>query len=248
MSRRKTKTHEENLARVRNNQRIHRKRVKEYIAELELQLKELREILVRKEEMITELNLQVAQAEEKVLQIAALKETRKCYDPSDVLAPIFQESMEAVTPTESEPTESIQEKKDTLSVDTASNLPPISHPANSSSCGAENKPPTSPEREDSCCPIKTTSLSASNPTTDSLSYTETLSLTNPNLPIPTPLESTTPCSKAYVLIDQQNFRGLDVDTIYALLAQGFRSGRKSGEGCRVENGMLLGVLDFISGV
>ncbi|KAF2712696.1 hypothetical protein K504DRAFT_371809 [Pleomassaria siparia CBS 279.74] len=66
-------------------------------------------------------------------------------------------------------------------------------------------------------------------------------------PLPSPNESTTLCSQAYMLISQQNFRGIDPATIRLWLRQGYRRARRSGEGCTVENGVLMGVLDFISG-
>ncbi|EOA86540.1 uncharacterized protein SETTUDRAFT_170982 [Exserohilum turcica Et28A] len=67
-------------------------------------------------------------------------------------------------------------------------------------------------------------------------------------PPPAPTESTTLCAQAYVMIRQQNFRNLDPDTIRLWLAQGLRRAQREGEGCRVENGALLRLLDFISGL
>ncbi|KAF2006441.1 hypothetical protein P154DRAFT_518047 [Amniculicola lignicola CBS 123094] len=67
-------------------------------------------------------------------------------------------------------------------------------------------------------------------------------------PAPAPTESTTLCTQAYILIEQQNFRGIDATTIRVWLDKGFRRARERGEGCSVENGALLRVLDFISGV
>jgi hypothetical protein len=67
-------------------------------------------------------------------------------------------------------------------------------------------------------------------------------------PAPSPLESTTLCSQAYVLIQQQNFRGIDALTIRTWLYQGFRRAQRKGEGCRVENTALMSLLDFISGL
>lgn len=67
-------------------------------------------------------------------------------------------------------------------------------------------------------------------------------------PAPAPTESTTLCARAYVLIAQQNFRGIDAGTIRLWLYQGYRRARREGEGCRVENGALFRLLDYISGV
>jgi hypothetical protein len=67
-------------------------------------------------------------------------------------------------------------------------------------------------------------------------------------PLPDPSESTTLCAQAFVMIGQQNFRNLDPDTIRLWLAQGLRRAQREGEGCRVENGALMRLLDFISGL
>jgi hypothetical protein len=67
-------------------------------------------------------------------------------------------------------------------------------------------------------------------------------------PPPDPSESTTLCAQAFVLISQQNFRNLDPETIRIWLAQGLRRAQREGEGCRVENGALLRLLDYISGI
>ncbi|KAF2675883.1 hypothetical protein K458DRAFT_397551 [Lentithecium fluviatile CBS 122367] len=67
-------------------------------------------------------------------------------------------------------------------------------------------------------------------------------------PAPLPTESTTLCAQAYVMISQQNFRDVDATTIRLWLYQGYRRAQRRGEGCRVENGALFRLLDFISGV
>lgn len=67
-------------------------------------------------------------------------------------------------------------------------------------------------------------------------------------PPPDPSESTTLCAQAFVMISQQNFRNLDPKTIRMWLAQGLRRAQREGEGCRVENGALLRLLDYISGI
>jgi hypothetical protein len=67
-------------------------------------------------------------------------------------------------------------------------------------------------------------------------------------PAPLPSESTTLCAQAYVMISQQNFRDVDAATIRLWLYQGYRRAQRQGEGCRVENGALFRLLDFISGI
>jgi hypothetical protein len=65
-------------------------------------------------------------------------------------------------------------------------------------------------------------------------------------PPPSPSESTTLCAQAFVMISQQNVRNLDPDLIRLWLDQGYRRAVREGEGCRVENGTLKGLLEYIS--
>ncbi|RDL40078.1 uncharacterized protein BP5553_00057 [Venustampulla echinocandica] len=68
----------------------------------------------------------------------------------------------------------------------------------------------------------------------------------PDLDPEQPDESTTLCSNAFVLIEQQNVRGLDISVISERLQQGFRR-IESGHGdCGVENRVLFALLDHIS--
>lgn len=65
-------------------------------------------------------------------------------------------------------------------------------------------------------------------------------------PPPSPSESTTLCAQAFLMISQQNVRNLDPDLIRLWLDQGYRRAVREGEGCRVENGTLKGLLEYIS--
>lgn len=61
-------------------------------------------------------------------------------------------------------------------------------------------------------------------------------------------ESTMPCTEAYVLIEQQNFKGVHQRDIASWLWRGFRESPDPGMGCRVKTDLLFGLLAFISGV
>lgn len=61
-------------------------------------------------------------------------------------------------------------------------------------------------------------------------------------------ESTMPCTEAYVLIEQQNFKGVHQRDIVSWLWRGFRESPDPGMGCRVKTDLLFGLLAFISGV
>lgn len=59
-------------------------------------------------------------------------------------------------------------------------------------------------------------------------------------------ESTTLCRDAYILISQQNYRELDTHTIRRWLERGFRLGKEQDGGCRVSTVLLFSLLDFIT--
>ncbi|RYO93569.1 hypothetical protein DL766_003941 [Monosporascus sp. MC13-8B] len=59
-------------------------------------------------------------------------------------------------------------------------------------------------------------------------------------------ESTILCSEAYIIIAQQNFKGMSQEDVTTWLWNGFRRSLRPGEGCRVNADMLLSLLAFIS--
>ncbi|KAF2186383.1 hypothetical protein K469DRAFT_726386 [Zopfia rhizophila CBS 207.26] len=118
-------------------------------------------------------------------------------------------------------------------------------PSGSVSTSTHTSHPYSPPP---CCtdtPFSPTSSSSTSPLRPSTGPECTTCATRP---APGENESTTLCSQAYVLIQQQNFRGIDATTIRSWLYQGYRRAQSAGEGCSVENGALMSLLDFISGV
>ncbi|QKD57263.2 Trappc4 protein [Fusarium oxysporum Fo47] len=59
-------------------------------------------------------------------------------------------------------------------------------------------------------------------------------------------ESTMLCSEAYILIAQQNFKGISQRDVATWLWDGFHSSLPQGEGCRVNTDLLFSLLAFIS--
>jgi hypothetical protein len=57
---------------------------------------------------------------------------------------------------------------------------------------------------------------------------------------------TTLCTVAYGLVRKHNRKGLDMTEIGIRLWNGFSKGEQDGEGCKVENRLLFGVLESIS--
>ncbi|KAH8647326.1 hypothetical protein BX600DRAFT_152853 [Xylariales sp. PMI_506] len=67
-----------------------------------------------------------------------------------------------------------------------------------------------------------------------------------NLQPPRPHESTTRCRDAYKMITEQNFAGLEHSVLREWLQPGFRGALREGDGCRVDNKLLFALLDYIS--
>lgn len=238
MGRRKSKTHEEDLARVRENQRRHRARIKDQASALEGKLAEKDALL--------------AKAEERIAELTAALEFERLQTRERRLERASDESLH-VTP-------------DTAPADWVSptNLQyqPTSVSLNEGAIAAGRRPC------EGCCPwvyLSTGGTAKSDPpsslgdkgdpTNDALtltgssSYIETVELAMKqclDLDPPRFGESTTLCITAYNLIDQQNYRGLETSTMYQWLRQGFRSGHDQLDSCRVENGILFSLLDFVS--
>ncbi|KAH6714560.1 hypothetical protein BKA61DRAFT_605508 [Leptodontidium sp. MPI-SDFR-AT-0119] len=61
-------------------------------------------------------------------------------------------------------------------------------------------------------------------------------------------ESTMPCAEAYLLIAQQNFKGVSQKDVAIWLWHGFRKSVRRDEGCRVKTDLLFSLLAFISDV
>ncbi|RSL55390.1 hypothetical protein CEP54_009438 [Fusarium duplospermum] len=59
-------------------------------------------------------------------------------------------------------------------------------------------------------------------------------------------ESPMPCTKAYILVAQQNFKGMNYGDVATWLWKGSRSSLEPGGGCRVKTDILFGLLVFIS--
>jgi hypothetical protein len=59
-------------------------------------------------------------------------------------------------------------------------------------------------------------------------------------------ESTMLCAEAYLLIEQQNFRGVSQKDVATWLWHGFRKSVRRDEGCRVKTDLLFSLLAFIS--
>lgn len=222
---------EHTLNRVRENQRRHRARQKDHVAFLERKL--------------AETERQLADAKAEIEALKAERDTANafaCYDISKHLN-IREERVGNGVETESlvasllEPAASIPLAILPVSSDAMSpTVLAVDTDLLLSSAPFRGPPPC-------CTDIVLTSSSA----TASVGSDPECS-TCKTRPPPSPSESTTLCAQAFVMISQQNFRNLDPGMIRLWLTQGYRRALKEGEGCRVENGTLLRLLDYISGI
>ncbi|KAJ2904741.1 hypothetical protein MKZ38_007359 [Zalerion maritima] len=67
-----------------------------------------------------------------------------------------------------------------------------------------------------------------------------------HLPPPGPGESTIHCKAAYRIIEERNFKGMDVGAIKSWLGPGFRRAIIQGDGCRVDSHLVFALIDDIS--
>ncbi|KAF2101217.1 hypothetical protein NA57DRAFT_72659 [Rhizodiscina lignyota] len=193
------KTPEHNAARVRNNQRRHRTRVKERMSDLETRLAQTQRLLDAALTQIDELKSELAKS------INGAVSTR---DQQSLLAPRGQSPVIYNAGTQN----------DLASQDDQRRAPPSM-----------------------CCNSLATSpiTSAATTTCDEVGNCNDFEPQAQD-------ESTTPCDMAFAIIKQQNFRDVDVAAIGEWLRRGYRRALRNDDGCRVENGLLFTVLDFIS--
>ncbi|KAL5461623.1 hypothetical protein PMIN06_002120 [Paraphaeosphaeria minitans] len=220
---------EHTLTRVRENQRRHRARRKDYVATLEQKL------------AYTEAQLAAARAErDELREERETWQARRGVEELDFRTDMASEML------------ALERLVDTLPASplgdvVAFNLPfPSNLPLPVFPVDADAHADVNPTLDDTRLPLTgpppcCTDV-APEPTPPSPECT-----TCHTRPAPLPTESTTLCAQAYVLIAQQNFRGIDAGTIRLWLGQGYRRARREGEGCRVENGALFRLLDYISG-
>lgn len=229
---------EHTLNRVRENQRRHRARQRDRVASLESQLAEMEKQLIEAKAEIARLKAE-RETENTICRYSHIPTTGAAITIDEIgevnapqsipiqgpVAPVDQQFQYLDHPDLSFLAGTISpgfviELNDTV-------------PARSTSASYTGPPP--------CCSDPPTLPGPDEPVDPECSTCKTR-------PLPDPSESTTLCAQAFVLISQQNFRNLDPGTIRSWLAQGLRRAQRDGEGCRVENGALMRLLDYISGI
>lgn len=268
-----TKTAAKTLIRVRNNQRRHRERRRQYIASLELKVSEsenrlaqaLASIAALQNEVLmlrlrcNDANLDLCEPSslehpkpadeeqgesQKALQILKEPPAGPGLDPGGVSMIMTPGYLQSLQAVPTQQPAVAQSKQHNM-------LSPMQDLA-ATALHSDTRPRQYPENQSkSCC-----SEIGSQQSNDALSaIPEALvwgldepERSNPfagDYP-PADVESTTPCEQAYVSISRLNFRGLELDAITAWLSPGFRKSKFRSEACRVESRLLFEVLDFIS--
>lgn len=140
---------------------------------------------------------------------------------------------------------------------TSSQLPPLHEPTLPPPCypsAPAPDPPIAHESQHNIPPSPTSTHNSRGCGRDGNPYPAPLqnpqsatSDSDPNIP------STTLCSQAFTIIQQNYLGDIDAETIKSWLCQGFRTQqiedgtlKRVGEGCRVENSNLMTLLDMIS--
>ena len=230
---------EHTLNRVRENQRRHRARQKDHVASLELRLAETERQLAD-----ARAEIEALKAERDTANALACYDITKHFERPD--SAIVTGGSTSLSPIDSAPSTALLDRRPSSS---------ISEPTLLATSLQLLVPPLSTTGPPPCCTDSTFTAILSTPSAVLSSTTTTPSggsdpecSTCKTRPPPSPSESTTLCAQAFVMISQHNVRNLDPELIRLWLNQGYRRAVREGEGCRVENGTLEGLLEYISGV
>lgn len=275
-STRPKKTPSQTLARVRNNQRRHRERRRQYIASLEQKAKETELLLNQARTDIAKLETELAKfqshnngtgmdsdSQQHLNEVALTENQQQKQSRSGAQQPLtstesdisyaFQGPIAPSKQSTSQPIVSDLCSKNSLAVQSPLSIQyphtQLYLPLGSLFAYYQHEVPSQ------CCPVHgdvsdTVNDLLTKPTPATSADQSDGQLMTPyfDKDYPYPGEdSTTSCVQAYIVIAQQNFRGVSMETIEGSLYRGFRRAVTSGGECRVINRVLFELLDFISG-
>lgn len=247
-----TKPSEANSARIRDNQRRHRARMKARTALLETRLadtqSQLQEALAQNAKLLSELEALRAHYAGKSTTGEVASASRS--SDTAVAAPSTTDQWKTHATTllsNATDTGNMSQREPALPALKSTATPTTSQTPvdQSNSSVSEGNSKSSTCGGVRCAASRVTTTSAE---WDGLSAEEfaTLRAACSRLPPPTATESTIPCDTAYDLIRQHNHAGEDLAAINVLLAPGFRGSTSQGDGCRVESSRVFAVIDFIN--
>ena len=260
-----SKPKEHTVARVRDNQRRHRAKTKAYIAELERRLAEeqarVEEILVEKAALLCELESLRARGTDNYVSkpihttaAGSLSSIAPAHNraasSSYALAPLSWD-------TEESPVSSLLRPVGASALHSSGSrigLPCEAQPARDENKQASAEGQQLPDGEDpsgtrrsgvkdgGCSCTQASPSSTSSNGEDGLAV---LLSDCSTLPPPARGESTIPCTTAYNMIKQQNYRGWDLRAIGEFLTPGFRGPTITGDGCRVDSNRVFSAIDSV---
>lgn len=267
----RTKTPARTLIRVRNNQRRHRERRRQYIASLEHKVLETERRLTQALVDIAKLRAELERPHPRGNEINLASDDALHVEAKP---PAERGQEQECRILESQDTSSVSQEYNSCAPETSAatqhtrNYLPVVDPSNLQTILSFTQldASTLTHHEDysdhyqatfqpGCCSVaeeapraNPTSLSAIVHPLSTSESKESILLSSfcSDYP-PTSGQSTTPCVQALIFISQLNFRGLDSDAITSWLQPGFRRPTLPNEGCRVDSALLFELLDFISG-
>lgn len=242
-------------ARVRDNQRRHREKVRNYISQLESRLAETQTKLQQAEVTIKLLTEELDTSMAAVQPITGREEAPNTTPKLDMR---HSETTRQISPPSSVlPTcatmKHQKEHSDYVDGADVSRAPCCVNEQQFSqsvladwadTSGADKRGPSDQVllKKGASNPLLANSLATESLQYDAKAEVETYSEMLP----PGTNGSTTRCRDAYMIITEQNFVGLEVSTIYSWLQPGFRRPAATQDGCRVDNQLLFALLDHIS--
>lgn len=245
MSKWSAKPADHKATRLRNNQRRHRKRVKDQIVELETRLVDTQTQLNRALARIDELSRELDQSKLHNESMSP-RSHRKSKDHSTTID-VTAERLEFSHGCLSAP---VRESDMILGDDHCplaqrGNDEPIQQPSLLQSETISIVDPSWTHPPQFLAPSKNDIMLQGLPP-DYEAFAGSADSNCCHLPPPEPGKSTTRCRDAYLIISQQNYKGLDSTALRSWLEPGFRGAIREGDGCRVETDLLFALLDLIS--
>jgi len=271
-----TKTPARTLIRVRNNQRRHRERRRQYIASLEAKVLETERRLTQALADVASLRGQVESSDLRTNEIKPVSDNvlgaganppaetgqergRNTFELQETsLIPQRFKTYAPEIPTASQGLPGPQLIRNDLPVTDPSNLPAARSFGRPDPSALRHTEDSSDEHQlafsPQCClaaeePPKAipAPLDAMIPPLSTPEFEDSVLQSSLCGDYPPPTgQSTTACVQAYIFISQLNFRGLDSDAITNWLHPGFRRPTLPNEGCQVDSALLFELLDFIS--
>ncbi|KAL6794043.1 hypothetical protein J3E68DRAFT_405770 [Trichoderma sp. SZMC 28012] len=229
-----SKSPKQKATRIRNNQRRHRAKVKAHISTLEAELEESQRQLIAAEHRITALTAEV----ERLLKEARREPAHTGVAPvqhpfNSPMPPIVSEApCHCAWNSKRQQSNSSSCKQNTV-VDLPFGMPVIPNSMLKDNISAHSG-------------INIGNSMDKNDLTLAVAFVAQYDCQS--LPPPQPGESTTDCVAAYRIIEQQNFKGVEMEAIHQRLQSGYRRAKRPGDGCTVINGLLYGIISYLSPV